>query len=215
MLLYLDETGCLGFDFSKSGTSRYLTIAVLACDGRSEFTSFKKAVNRTLKNKINRRRKKRPVSELKASSTSIEVKRYFMKNAPNAGWKVYGITINKQNAMPHLTTKEGKVKLYNHLASALLKKIPFKDDGQPVTLVLDKSKSKSEIADFNQYFERQTQGRLPINTPLYIHHEDSQSNPCLQAVDLFCWGIVRNRSRNDSLWITEYREYVKEDILYF
>lgn len=215
MLIYLDESGCLGFDFSKPGTSHYFTIAVLVCNGRQEFTSFKKAVNRTLKNKLNRRRRGTLVHELKASGTSIEIKRYFMRNSPASGWGVYSITINKQNAQPHLTTKLGKVKLYNYLSKVLLEKIPFNDDGNPVTLVLDKSKSKSEIEDFNQYFERQIQGRLPLNTPLNIYHEDSQANAGLQAVDLFCWGIVRNRARGDNEWLNEYQRFVRGDILFF
>lgn len=138
-----------------------------------------------------------------------------MRNSPASGWGVYSITINKQNAQPHLTTKLGKVKLYNYLSKVLLEKIPFNDDGNPVTLVLDKSKSKSEIEDFNQYFERQIQGRLPLNTPLNIYHEDSQANAGLQAVDLFCWGIVRNRARGDNEWLNEYQRFVRGDILFF
>lgn len=215
MLIYLDESGCLGFNLSKRGTSRYFTIAILICDSRNESIAFRKAVKRTLKNKINRGNKRRKTEELKASQTSIEIKRYFMCNAPKNGWRVYGITINKQNAQPHLTSKVGKVKLYNYLSSVLLKKVQFNDDGSPVTLVLDKSKSKSEIEDFNRYFEHQIQGRLPLNTPLNIYHEDSQANAGLQAVDLFCWGIIRNKSRGDSEWLSEYEKFIEEDILFF
>jgi len=217
MLLYLDESGCLGFDFCKQGTSDFFTITVLSCDSRQEFTAFKKAVKRTLRNKINRGKKNsaKQVQELKGSDTSLKVKRYFLNQAPKSGWQVYAITINKRNAKPHLTTKNGKVKLYNFLAKVLLEKIPFLDDGKPITLVLDKSKSKSEIEDFNQYFARQIEGRLPVNTPLNIYHEDSKANPCLQAVDLFCWGIVRQKSRGNEPWFEEYKTFISKNIMYF
>jgi hypothetical protein len=56
MFIYLDESGDLGFDFTKSKTTRHFVITLLVCDGRSVHVQFEKAVRRTLKNKLNRKK---------------------------------------------------------------------------------------------------------------------------------------------------------------
>jgi hypothetical protein len=80
------------------------------------------------------------------------------------------------------------------------------DPGEAVTLVLDKSKNKNEISDFNNYIANQLDALLPLNVPLNIYHERSHENPGLQAIDLFCWGIFRKYEMCD---YERYREFVK------
>src|SRR5262249_45271559 len=53
MLIYIDETGDLGFDFTKQATSRYFVITALVLPGHPQQRDLKFAVNRTLKNKVN------------------------------------------------------------------------------------------------------------------------------------------------------------------
>ena len=213
MLIYLDESGDLGFDFSKSGTSKYFTITLLVCNGQKQSKAFTSAIRRTLKNKINRKRKRYKLDEVKAISTTIDIKRYFLQHAPKSGWGIYSLTIDKGKIYPHNTNPKSKSRLYNYLARSLLEKIPFPDNDPSVSLIIDKSKSKSEIKIFNQYIENQMSGLLPLNVSLNIYHEDSADNPCLQAVDLFCWGISRARN-GDPEWSTEFSSYIRHDELH-
>ena len=55
--LYLDESGCLGFDFSKKKTSKNFTITILATKDSNKEISF--AIKKTLKRKINYKNSKR------------------------------------------------------------------------------------------------------------------------------------------------------------
>ena len=72
MFIYLDESGDLGFDWTKAKTSRYFVITLLVCDGKHTQDKFRKAVRRTLKNKINHKKnKKRVVHELKGEETTF------------------------------------------------------------------------------------------------------------------------------------------------
>lgn len=80
MFIFLDESGDLGFDFNKAGTSQTFTIALLVCE-RQTVRQIKNAVKRTLKNKVNTKRKKK-VHELKGTSTSLAVKTYFLDKMP-------------------------------------------------------------------------------------------------------------------------------------
>src|SRR5574337_1125955 len=51
MFIYLDESGDLGFDFSKKKTTKKFVITLLVCNSESARKEFAKAVRRTLKNK--------------------------------------------------------------------------------------------------------------------------------------------------------------------
>ena len=86
-------------------------------------------------------------------------------------------------------TKAGKQKLYNFLARFILEKVHFPEDASRVGLVVDRSKNREEIRDFNQYVANQLQALLPLNTRLDIDHLGSHESSGLQAVDMFCWGV--------------------------
>ena len=75
MYIYLDESGDLGFDFSKIKTTKKFVITLLVCDTPTAPAIFKKAVHRTLRNKLNRAKNKtRWHTELKGTNTSPRTK---------------------------------------------------------------------------------------------------------------------------------------------
>lgn len=214
MIVFLDESGDLGFDFEAKQPSRFFTITLLVCDDRRALAGFRKAVRRTLKNKLNRRKSRRRVQELHGSDTALTIKRYFARQMPDRGWQLYSVTLNKQRVQPHLTTRGGKKKLYNFLARFLLEQLPLEQATENVSLVVDKSKNTEEIRDFNQYLQNQLEALLPLNTALHIHHDRSQDDPGLQAVDLFCWGLSRKHERGDGEWYEYYRRFVAFETIY-
>lgn len=208
MIIYLDESGDLGFDFENKRPSKKFVIAVLVCEGHTS-TGFRTAVRRTLKNKLNRKKTgSRVVEELKGTGTTLAIKQYFYRHAPKDGWKLYTVALNKQRVYEYLQTKQGKKKLYNYVARFLLQKIDLSRAGVAVTLVVDKCKNKDEIADFNEYVSNQLEALLPLNVPLNIYHERSQDDTGLQAVDLFCWGIYRKYEHGDRKWYNVFREKI-------
>jgi len=201
MIIYLDESGDLGFDFANKKPSQKFVITLLACDNREAVTGFKTATRKTLRNKINHKRKnKRIVEELHATGDSIATKKYFYKKIINQDWRIYTVALNKQRVYEHLISKAGRKKLYNFLANFLLQQIDLSSANHTVTLVVDKCKNKEEIEDFNQYLANQFEARLPLNIPFIISHEDSKANTGLQAVDSFCWGIYRKYEHRDLEW---------------
>jgi uncharacterized protein (DUF2267 family) len=191
LIIYLDESGDLGFDFSEKSPSKYLVITLLVCDNKEAINTFKVAVKRTLKNKLNRKKSKRAVAELHAAKTSLPIKQYFYRQIKKTNWKIYTVALNKKRVYPNLTNKQGKKRLYNYLANFIIDKVDF-NDAQDVTLVVDKCKNKKEIQDFNNYVKTQLEAKLPLEIALNIYHEDSRNNAGLQAVDAFCWGILES-----------------------
>jgi hypothetical protein len=201
VILYLDESGDLGFDFVKTHTSKKFVITLLVCDGKMTADGFRKAVRRTLKNKLNQRKSgRRVVYELKGSNTTRKIKEYFYHNLPPAGGKLYTIILNKGRVYPRLRSRPGKKKLYNFPARFILERVDMATAGPTVNLVVDHCKNTDEIKDFNAYIVNQLEALLPLNVPLYITHELSQNNPGLQAVDLFCWGLFRKYEWDDTSW---------------
>lgn len=206
MIIFLDESGDLGFDFSKPKTSRKFVITLLVCQDREALDCFRKAVNRTLKNKINHKKSGRQVQELKGTGTILEIKRYFYHHLHRDGWQIYTVVLNKSRVNDDLRRPDTKKKLYNFLARFILEKIDLADATPAVTLVTDRCKNRDEIKDFNAYVANQLEALLPLNVPLNIYHERSHENQGLQAVDLFCWGIFRKYEMGDSEWYDVYRD---------
>jgi hypothetical protein len=215
LFIYLDESGCLGFDFTKAKTSRYFVITLLVCNTKQAQDSFTTAVKRTLKNKLNHKKvNKRVVSELKGSKTTLAIKQYFVKNLPKEDWAIYSVSLNKARVDESLRSRLGKKKLYNFLARFILEKVHFPEDLPMVSLIVDRCKNKEEIKDFNSYMVNQLEALLPLNARLAIDHLSSEENAGLQAVDMFCWGIARKDDLKETDWYDYYKKNVKFTTVY-
>ncbi len=209
MIIFLDESGDLGFDFDKPKTSGKFVITLLVCEGYLATDNIRKAVRRTLKNKLNSRKKsRRKVQELKGTTTNLIIKKYFYRQLAPEGWHVYTVVLNKQRVNEDLQQPRAKKKLYNFLARFIIEKINLNDAKTAVTLIIDRSKNREEVKDFNRYVENQLEALLPLNVPLHIYHERSHENVGLQAVDLFCWGIFRKYEKGDSDWYDIYSKSI-------
>jgi hypothetical protein len=198
--LYLDESGDLGFDFVNKKPSKFFTITILALSSQSANRQLIKTVELTLRRKLNGpNNRKRIVRELKATGTTLDVKKYFFKKAKGIRFGIYSITLNKKKVYERLTREKSRV--YNYVARKVLDQIPFeKNSRDRVELILDRCMGKPEIEEFNSYIRRQLEGRLPPNIPLDIYHRLSHEHEGLQAADLFCWGIFQKYERNNTDW---------------
>lgn len=55
--IFLDESGDLGFDFSKKNITNKFVITLLICSSNEARKSIKKAIERTIKNKHKKKEK--------------------------------------------------------------------------------------------------------------------------------------------------------------
>lgn len=116
MNVYLDESGDLGWVFDKpymhGGSSRYLTIAFIACPSEKS-----KLLKRIVKD-VYKRTKTKPSVELKGSSLTVADKKYFAKKvnklvSMNPDIKIGATTVNKRKVQQHI--REDANKLYNYM----------------------------------------------------------------------------------------------------
>lgn len=93
----------------------------------------------------------------------------------------------------------------------MLDQIPFEKALDRIALLIDKSKSRKEILEFNSYIIRQLEGRIDPKVPLDIEHKTSTEHLGIQMVDLFSWGIFRKYEKSDSAWFDVFKEKVLFD----
>jgi len=208
MYLYLDESGDLGFDFHNKKPSRFFVITLLICDDKKSSEFVKKMVERTVKNKIHVKNKRRTIDELKGKDTSFGVKTYLFNNmTKNSLWKVCSIVLDKKAVLNKLSQPIDKNRLYNVLSNHLLKQVNFLE-AVTVNLFVDRSKNRDGIGEFDSLLSATLGAMLALNVPLNISHVDSHHSYGIQAVDLFCWGVFRKYEFCDERWYSVFKSKI-------
>ena len=153
------------------------------------------------------------VIELKGSKTSFVIKQYFWELIKNSNFGIYAYTVNKSRIRKDIS--ENHDRFYNWITRLVLDKIPLKlEKADSIELIIDKSKGKKQIMDFNEYIKRNLEAKIHPNTPLNIYHRDSSQSPGLQTVDLFCWGIHKGYEDQNIEWLEVFKKKVKFDDVY-
>ena len=211
--LYLDESEDLDFDFVNKKPSKYFTVCILLITNLTDKKIIDRAVKRTLRNKLNSKSKpKRYVEELKAVSTSLPIKKYFYNQIMDIDFEIYSITLNKIRVFQELV--DNKTRVYNWISRLLLEKVNFGQSRSRISFTIDRSKGLLGIKDFNKYIRTHLESEINPTVPLDIFHKDSKEIKCLQAVDLFAWGIRRKYEKRDYTWYNYFKNKVKFDNVY-
>jgi hypothetical protein len=209
----LDESGDLGFDLVNKRSSKYFTICILLIKDSESKRKISKNIERTLRKKINPKNKRnRIVQELKGTSTKIEIKKYFFKKIKDLEFYIYSITLNKIRVYDYLV--KDKSRIYNWIVRLLLDNVDFTEVKNRIYMIIDKSKSRPQIVEFNEYIYRQLMTKVDPKIPLEIKHKNSCSDNGLSAVDLFSWGIFRKYERKDLEWYNIFKEKIVFDDVY-
>ena len=207
LYLYLDESGDLGFDFFAKRPSKFFTVTVLAVTGVENNRRLINAVKKTIRQKLPKGRR-----EMKGSKDSAAIKQYFYGRVSAVPFAVYSVTLNKRRVYESLAKQKDRV--YNFIARNVLDRIPIEGASSRIEVIIDRSKSKKEIKEFNEYIVGQMKGRIDPRVPLDVYHRTSHENLGLQAADLFSWGIFRKYEKNDAEWFEIFKTKVKYDSLY-
>ncbi|MGH7492820.1 MAG: DUF3800 domain-containing protein [bacterium] len=208
--LFLDESGDLGFDFDKVGTTRHFVVTVLLLTSTVAMRAMERAVERTIKTKISRNRADRSGLELKGAKTDLKVKQYFFQQCANVDFEICTVILDKSILSGPLT--ERKSPLYNFLARQAVEEVPWPQAQTRILISIDKSQAPHEIQALNRSLVAQLQGKISPNLPLEIFHMISHDSRCLQAADLFSWGIFRKHEVNDSEWYDLYAGKIRSEV---
>lgn len=215
MFVYVDESGDLGWSFDKpymkGGSSRYLTIGILAVP-KSKANASKRVVRKLYK-QLNRN----PEKELKAADLESDQRIWMATKiahlaAREKEIKLISITVRKGNVQQHL--REDPNKLYNYMIRLALvshisgfPSVEFVPDKRTV-----KVSSGNSLVDYLQIY---LWYEMNVQTKIIDRPQESHKNLNLQFIDFLTNFIWRRYELNDSGPHNIIRPYVEQKQLFF
>lgn len=200
--IFMDESGDLGFDFTKKGTTSYFLITFL-------FTEHKRAIEKCIKKVHGGLRKKyRRVGVLHAYKEEPITRRRLLSLLAERNCKIMTILLNKRKVYTKL--QDEKAVLYNYVTNILLERIFTKKllSGSSYQIIASRKETNRFLnQNFRSYLSSQvaTNHNVEINIQIKTPPEEK----CLQAVDFVSWAIFRKYEYGDGT----YYEIIKDRIV--
>lgn len=200
--IFLDESGDLGFDFKKRGTTQFFVITCLFVEEKRPIEKIIKKVHSGLKKKVIKR-----IGALHAYKEKPITRRRVLRGLVEKDCKVMTIYLNKSKVYTKL--QDEKQILYNFVANILLdriytkKIIPVKN----INLIASRRETNKFLnVNFKKYLEskvienHKAKFSIEIKTP--------SEEKALQAVDFVSWAIFRKYEKKDD----SYYNIIKNNI---
>jgi hypothetical protein len=201
----MDESGDLGFDFSKKKTTRFFVITLLFTNSHRPVEKIVRKTFSSLPEKV----KKSHSGVLHASKEKSVIRKRLLTLLNDKDISIISICLNKSKVYTKL--QDEKHVLYNYVTNILLDRVYTKKLiplDSPITLIASKRETNKFLnQNFKNYLEsqvndiRQVEIKINIKTP---YQEKS-----LQAVDFVSWSIFRNLEHNDN----KYYDIIKSKII--
>ncbi len=202
--VFLDESGDLGFNFTKKKTSRYFVITCM-------FVENPKPIRRIVKkvfSSFTRRQKKHHPGVLHCSKETPETRTRVLNELCKQPVRILSIYLNKAKVYTRL--QDEKQVLYNYVANILLDRIITRKlvpMTEPIELVASRRETNRFLNEnFKGYLSHQVRSKQQL--PLVVTIKRPREERCLQVVDFACWAIFRKREFGDA----SYCEIIKEKI---
>ena len=205
--IFLDESGDLGFDFSKKKTSKFFVISCL-------FLEEKGPVEKIVKKIFSGFTKK----EVKIHSGTL----HAYKEKPFIRQKVLGTLSGKKVAVISIYLNKLKVYtrlhdekhvLYNYVTNILLDRICTKKiipKNSPIKLIASRRETNKFLnQNFCNYLNSQVSGNHKLKIAIEI--KTPQEEKCLQIVDFVCWSLFRKREHGDESYANLIKKIVIEE----
>lgn len=214
MIIYLDESGDLGFNFNNPKTTRYLVIGLLVFFDDAAHLGMLRAVKKMLRNKLPKN-----LPELKGSNLTLPVKKYFLKELnEHKNWCLYTAAADKKAWVKHHVSNNYKMPekkaLYDEIAKRLFSQLNHLKTSPYVNVIVDRSKNNDDIKLFDQIVMAEIKKQISEKTLLTIRHCSSQGDAGLQAVDIFCSGVGRKYEFSDLTWYCEFSDRIAAEVEY-
>jgi hypothetical protein len=205
--IFLDESGDLGFDFSKKQTSKFF---VIACLFVPEKGPIEKIVKKIFSSFSKKEIKHHPgILHAYKEKQSIRIKVLEKLNQKNVS--VVSIYLNKSKVYTRL--KDEKHVLYNYVTNILLDRIYTKKlipINSPIQLIASRRETNKFLnINFCNYISNTVQKKHKLKLSVLI--KTPQEEKCLQIVDFVCWAFFRKREHNDDTYVKIIKKIISEE----
>ena len=205
--IFLDESGDLGFNFNKRGTSQSFIVALLFTDNRRSIEKVVKKIFVGLPSKV----KIKHTGCLHAVKEKPKTRIKLLGLLNQQDISIITIILNKKKVYTRL--QDEKHVLYNYVTNILLDRIFTKKLiplNSPIQLIASQRETNKFLnINFKQYLEKQIQTNHKVK--LSIEIKPSHADKCLQAVDFICWAAYRKIESGDDNYINIIRRKIVEE----
>jgi arsenate reductase-like glutaredoxin family protein len=193
--IFMDESGDLGFDFSKKGTSQFFVITFLFSNNKRGIDKCVKKVHAGLRKRYN------SVGVLHAYKEEPVTRKRLLSLLAVKDCSIMAIVLNKRKVYTNL--QDEKPVLYNYVANILLDRIFSKKllrGDEPIEIIASR-KETSRFLNLNFKSYLQSQLAKNHNVAVSVTIKTPAQEKALQAVDLVSWAIFRKyESRNEEYY---------------
>lgn len=190
--IFLDESGDLGFDFSKKKTSKYFIVTVIFSRSKRPIEKCIRIVHRGLRKKY-----RKVKSILHATSEAPITRQRLLKRLSDKECYLMTIYLDKKRVYTKL--QDEKPILYNYVTNILLDRIitkgliPVTDE---ICLIASKRETNKFLNEnFTSYLKSQVKTSHKLN--LHVEIKSPAQEKALQAVDFVSWAIFRRLEYGD------------------
>jgi arsenate reductase-like glutaredoxin family protein len=202
--IFMDESGDLGFDFEKKGTTQYFLITFLFADNKRPIEKCVKRVHVGLRQKY---RKK--IGVLHAYAEEPITRKRLLSCLSMKDLRVMAILLNKRKVYTQLQNE--KPVLYNYVTNILLDRVFSRSiltTKNPVRIIASRKDTSRFLNDnFKSYLRSQLAENHNIKLSVTINTPAEQK--ALQAADFVSWAIFRKYEYDD----TSYYNIIKKKIV--
>jgi hypothetical protein len=206
--VFLDESGDMGFDFTKRKTTRYF---VITCVFTVKKRGPEKIIRRTVK-RLPLKERMRHTGMLHAFKETDRIrKKILLDMAEQQDLMVVAICLDKRKV--HTDWQSQKHALYTIVTNILLDRIYNKNlaNGANVEIIASRRETKTVLNnEFKHFLEGQINRDHGVKVEVKI--ETPTKEKCLQLADFASWAIFRNREHGDDTYRNIIKPIIVEDI---
>lgn len=203
--IFLDESGDLGFDFSKKKTSKYFVVTFL-------FVQNKRPVEKIVRkifNSLSKKQIKAHDGILHAHKETPRIRQKVLNELAQKEVTLLTVYLNKKKVYTKL--QDEKQVLYNYVTNILLDRIMSRKLvplDQTVHLIASRYETNKLL---NENFKDYLSGKVRQNhkVKLRIQIKTPHEEKCLQVVDMVSWAIFRKWEHQDA----SYYNLIKSKII--
>ena len=204
--IFLDESGDLGFDFSKHRTTKFFVVTALATENERPIDKVVRKVHAGLRKKYRLR-----ANSLHAAHEESATCARFCRLLAEKDCRVMAIDLNKQKVYTRL--QDEKQVLYNYVTNILLDRIMTKRlvaKRAPIHLIASRRETNKFLnQNFRQYLEEQIKNNHKLTLDIKIMTPFEKKG--LQAVDMASWAIFRKYEYGDESYYNLLRNIIVEE----
>lgn len=209
--IFFDESGDLGFDFSKKKTTKHFLATFLLVKNKK---STEKIVKKIFQ-KFTKRERRSHCGALHAFKEKkiTRVRLLKMLNEEEVG--VFSILLDKKRVHAHL--KDEKHILYHYVVNILLDRIIRKKlvllDEKIYFVASKKDTSRFLNENFKAYLEKQLTEKHAADISINIKTPPEEK--CLQVVDMASWALFRKYEHGDASYSNIFTSKILEENFLF